>query len=39
MRNMKYKIIVFIALVIVASCATTSIDPDRPVKATAGIFK
>ena len=33
---MKYRITVFIALVIVASCATTSIDPDRPLKAPRG---
>lgn len=33
---MKYRINVFIVLVIVASCATTSVDPDRPLKAPRG---
>jgi acetyl esterase/lipase len=33
---MNYRITVFIALVFVASCATTSVDPDRPLKPPKG---
>lgn len=33
---MKKRLVVFIALIIINSCATTSVDPDRPLKAPRG---